>query len=191
MFTLDMWLWIPAGQADTECLDFCAAEVSCSGDVLVSPRVDADKRTEQGHMIDDKSDILAWNDDEEVRGGDTECDDEERESRSQRRRRPCLIQDSPARENERIMRRLMRSAEVGASRVRGRGVEMKLFRGASAHDERMHTFVMDCCFPSEGDQQGITVLLVKEMKTKTVGAIVVRANEVSEYLRIWTSNPQE
>ena len=107
----------PAGQADTECLDFCAGEVSCSGDVLVSPRVDADKRTKQGHMIDDKSDILAWNDDEEVRGGDTECDDEERESRSQRRQRPCLIQDSPARENERIMRRLMRSAEVGASRV--------------------------------------------------------------------------
>ena len=38
--------------------------------------------------------------------------------------------------------------------VRGRGVA--IFRIASVHDQRMH---------SPGDQQGITVLVVKEMET--------------------------
>ena len=68
-----------------------------------------------------------------------------------------------------------------AACVRGRGVAMKHFRGASAQDERMHTFVMDCCLPSQGDLQGMTVLVVKEVKTRTVGAFTVPSREVSEY----------
>ena len=41
---------------------------------------------------------------------------------------------------------------------------MKHFRGASAHDERMHTFVMDYCFPSQG-------VVVNELKARAVAHI--------------------
>ena len=50
---------------------------------------------------------------------------------------------------------------------------MKHFRNTSADEERLHTFVMDYCFSSQGSQQGITVLVIKEMKTKAVGAFMV------------------
>ena len=59
---------------------------------------------------------------------------------------------------------------------------MKHFRNISADEERLHTFVMDCCFPSQGSQQGITVLVIKEMKTKAVGAFMVPSKELSDYL---------
>ena len=58
---------------------------------------------------------------------------------------------------------------------------MKDVRNTSA-DECLHTFVMDFCFPSQGTQQGITVLVVKKMKTKAVGAFMVPSKEVIEYL---------
>ena len=51
---------------------------------------------------------------------------------------------------------------------------MNHVRGASAHDdEMMHTLAMDICFPSQGDEQGITALVVKEMTTQAVGAVMV------------------
>ena len=40
----------------------------------------------------------------------------------------------------------------------------------------MHTFVIDNCFPSRGDQPGITLLVMKEMKTKAVGTFLVTTN---------------
>ena len=59
---------------------------------------------------------------------------------------------------------------------------MKHFRNTIADEERLHTFVMDYCFPSQGSQQGITVLVIKEMKTKAVGAFMVPSKELSDYL---------
>ena len=59
---------------------------------------------------------------------------------------------------------------------------MKHLRRASAHDEGMHTLVVDYCFPSEGGQQEITVLVVKELKTNAVGAFLVPSKEVTENL---------
>ena len=57
---------------------------------------------------------------------------------------------------------------------------MKHFRSTSADDERLHTFVMDYCFPSQGTQHGITVLVVNDIKTKVVGAFMVPSKD--EYL---------
>ena len=57
-----------------------------------------------------------------------------------------------------------------------------IFRNTSADEEQLHTFVMDYCFPSQGSQQGITVLVTKEMKTKAVGAFMVPSQELSDYL---------
>ena len=59
---------------------------------------------------------------------------------------------------------------------------MKHLRNTSADEERLHTFVMDYSFPSQGSQQGITVLVNKEMKTKAVGAFMVPSKELSDYL---------
>ena len=40
----------------------------------------------------------------------------------------------------------------------------------------MHTFFMDYCFPSHGDQPGIPLLVMMEMKTKAVGTFLVATN---------------
>ena len=37
---------------------------------------------------------------------------------------------------------------------------------------------MDCCFPSQGGQPGITVLVTKETKTKAVGTFMVTSKKV-------------
>ena len=95
---------------------FCAAEVICSGDPLVSPKLEADKRTEQ-KKIDDKSEILALNKDEEVRRQEMECDNEEQAEQELEKAKTITIQDSPAREIRRSMKRLMLSTEVGVSRA--------------------------------------------------------------------------
>ena len=44
----------------------------------------------------------------------------------------------------------------------------------------MCTFEVDYCFPTQGSQQGITVLAVKEMQAKAVSAFMVASEE-----RIW------
>ena len=59
---------------------------------------------------------------------------------------------------------------------------MKHCRNTFEDEERLHTFVMDCCFPSQGCQQGIIVPVIKEMKTKAVGAFMVPSKELSDYL---------
>ena len=64
--------------------------------------------------------------------------------------------------------------------VRGRGVAMTHFRNTSADEERLHTFEMDYCFPSQGSKQGIKVLAVKEVQAKAVSAFMVPSEE-----RIW------
>ena len=55
------------------------------------------------------------------------------------------------------------------------------FRNTTADEERLHTFEMDYCFPSQGSQQGITVLVVKEMQTKAVGAFMNPSEELIGY----------
>ena len=45
----------------------------------------------------------------------------------------------------------------------------------------MHTFVMDFCFPSHGSQQGITVLVIKETKTKAISTFMVPNKGASGY----------
>ena len=78
MFILDMWLWIPTGRSkDRRVFGFCAAEVSCSSAVLVSPRLEEDTRAETWKMVDDESDILVLNENEGMRGEVMESDDEE------------------------------------------------------------------------------------------------------------------
>ena len=68
--------------------------------------------------------------------------------------------------------------------VRGRGIAMKHLRstGAWSDEGKLHTFVMDYCFPSQGKQQGNTVLVVKEIKTKAISTIMVPNNGANEYL---------
>ena len=43
--------------------------------------------------------------------------------------------------------------------MRKHGIAMKHHRstGAGSDEGKLHTFVMDCCFPFQGSQQGITV----------------------------------
>ena len=54
--------------------------------------------------------------------------------------------------------------------------------GAGSDEGKLHTFVMDCCFPSQGSQQGITVLVIKETKTKANCTFMVPNIGASEYL---------
>ena len=67
--------------------------------------------------------------------------------------------------------------------VRGRGIAMKLHRniGAGRDEGKLHTFVMDCCFPSQGSQQGFTVLVIKETKTKAISTFMVPNKGTDEY----------
>ena len=183
MFKLDVWLWIPTGQAEREeCSDF-AADVSCSGDVFVSLRLEVGKRTEQEKMINDKSDIIVCNGDQKMRGEEMECDDEEQAPQESENAKTSSDPGQPSkREREEHVATHVQYGSWCVAYVRGGGVAMKHFRSASAHDERMHTLVVDYCFPSEGGQQGITVLVVKEMKTNAVGAFMVSSKEVSEHL---------
>ena len=59
--------------------------------------------------------------------------------------------------------------------VRGRGIAMKHHRSAGAESDeiKLHTFVMDYCFPSQVSQQGITVLVTEETKTKAISTFTV------------------
>ena len=133
-------------------------------------------------MINDKSDIIVCNGDQEMRGEEMECDDEEQAPQeSEKVKTSCDPGQHSKREREEHEATRVHYRSWCVACVRGRGVAMKHLRSASAHDERMHTLVMDYCFPSEGGQQGITVLVVKEMKTNAVGAFIVPSREVSEY----------
>ena len=54
--------------------------------------------------------------------------------------------------------------------------------GAGSDEEKLHIFVVDYCFPSQGSQQGITVLVIKETKTKAITAFMVPNKGANEYL---------
>ena len=54
--------------------------------------------------------------------------------------------------------------------------------GAESDEGKLHTIVMDDCFPSQGSQQGITVLVIKETKTKAISTFMVPNKGASEYL---------
>ena len=66
------------------------------------------------------------------------------------------------------------------ARVRGRGVVMK--HDSVSDEGKLHTFVMDYCFPSQDGQQGITVLVIKETKTEAISSFMVPNKGASEYL---------
>ena len=52
---------------------------------------------------------------------------------------------------------------------------MKHHRSTGAGDDegKLHTFVTDYGFPSQGSQQGITMLVLKETKTKAISTFTV------------------
>ena len=54
--------------------------------------------------------------------------------------------------------------------------------GAGCDEGKVHTFVMDYCFPSQGSQQGITVLVIEETKIKAISTFMVLNKGASEYL---------
>ena len=55
--------------------------------------------------------------------------------------------------------------------------------GAGIDEGKLHTFVMDYyCFPSQGSQLGITVLVIKEAKTKAISTFMVPNKGVNGYL---------
>ena len=61
--------------------------------------------------------------------------------------------------------------------------------GAGRDEGKLHTFVMDYCFPSQGSQQGITVLVVKETKTKAISTLMVpKKKSANGYLVIAAVN---
>ena len=45
--------------------------------------------------------------------------------------------------------------------------------GAGSDEGKLHTSVMDYCFPLQGSQQGITVLVVKKTSTKAISTFMV------------------
>ena len=133
---------------------FCAAEASCCGDVYVRRH---ENRTRT--MNDDTSDILALHEDDDVRGEEMECDNDEQVEKESEKVKYISDPDRSARENERSSEEThaqYRSSCVGC--VSGRGVAMKHFRGACAHDETMHTFVRDMVPP-----QGVNEYPVKTL----------------------------
>ena len=59
--------------------------------------------------------------------------------------------------------------------VRGRDIAMKHHRrtDVGSGEGKLHTLVLYCCFPSRGSQEGITVVVVKETKTKAISTFMV------------------
>ena len=53
--------------------------------------------------------------------------------------------------------------------------------GTGFDEGKFHTFVMGDCFPSEGGQQVITVLFIKETKTKAIGTFMIPNKDASQY----------
>ena len=54
--------------------------------------------------------------------------------------------------------------------------------GAGSDEGKLHTFMMDHCFPSQGSQHRITVLFIKETQTKAIRTFMVPNKGASEYL---------
>ena len=142
---------------------FCEAVVNRPRDALVSPRSAAkDTEEERDSLAGDDHDILTLNGNGEALGEKMECDVEDRTEQDADRARTISDSGQPnKREREEHAGTHAQHRSWCIACVRGR-VAMKHFRCTSADDERLHTFMMDCCFPSQGTQRGITVLVVKE-----------------------------
>ena len=71
--------------------------------------------------------------------------------------------------------------------MRGRGIGMKHHRsiGPESDEGKLHTFVTDQCFPSHGSQQEITVLVVRETKTKAISTFMVTKVPVNALSKQW------
>ena len=54
--------------------------------------------------------------------------------------------------------------------------------GAGSHEGKLHTFMMDYYFPSQGSQQGNSVLVVMETKNKEISTFMVLNKGASEHL---------
>ena len=57
--------------------------------------------------------------------------------------------------------------------------------GAGSDEGKLHTLVMDCCPPSQGSQQGNTVLVIKETKTKAFSTCLVPNKGASTLSKQW------
>ena len=181
VFTLDMWIWIPTSLSKIRrVFGFCEAEVNRLHDTLVSPRSESeDTEGECVKLADDDNGIFTLNVDCGAMGQEMECDAEDQAEQNADRVRTVSDAGQPSKKKARRTRSDARAIQklVHCACVRGRGVAMKHFRNTSAHK-----FVMDYCFPSQGSQQGITVLVIKAMKTKVVGVFNVPSKEPSDYL---------
>ena len=125
---------------------FCDAEANRLHDTLVIPRSES-KGPEGEYVKLSDDDILTLNVDCGVLGEEMECEAEDQAEQHADRVRTISDPGQPSkRERE---EHEATHAEVGSLRVC-----------------EAHTFVMDYSFPSEGSQQGITVPVIKEMKTK-------------------------
>ena len=116
-------------------------------DTSVSPRSESkDTEGERVKLADDDNDILTLNVDCGALGEEMECEAEDQAEQDADKVRTISDPEQPSkRERE----------EHEATHAQYRSV--KLFRNTYADEERLRTFVMDCCFPSQGSQQGITV----------------------------------
>ena len=113
---------------------FCATEVSSCGDVFPRPSLGAERGTELG----DECDTFVLDAGEDVR---------KRRDAEQKPKRAKTVLD-PRQPNRRERKEHEAThAQCGSwcvACVRGCGTATKHFRHASAHEERMHTLVMDC-----------------------------------------------
>ena len=89
---------------------FCAAEASCSGDVLVRPMLEAQREKDLG----DEREVCALDEDVDVGEEEMECEDEELESE---RATTVAGPDSQAGENDENMMKLTRNTGVCALRA--------------------------------------------------------------------------
>ena len=104
----------------------------------------------RGEILSRDKGILTLNVDGEALEEEMECEFEECG--------PSHTQDTPAKGNVKNTSQHLSSAE--------------------ADEGRLHTFVMDYCLPSQGSQRGITVLAIKETKTKAISTLMVPKKKV-------------
>ena len=186
MFILDMWLWVPTSQSESEeCTDFCEAKVIRLHDGVVSPCSETeDTEGECDKLVVDDVDIFTLNVDGGALGEEMECELEHQAEQDADRLRSISDSGQPSRRERKEHEATDAQCRSWCiARVRGRGFAMKHLRNVveRSDEKRLHTFVLDYC-SSQGSQQGITVLVVKEMKTKAVGAFVVPSEKLNEYL---------
>ena len=140
---------------------FCEAGVDRLHDTPVSPRSESkDTEGERVKLADDDDDILTLNVDCGSFGEEMECEAEDQAEQDADKVRISDPGQPSKREREEREATHAQYRSWCIACVRGRRVAMKHFRNTFADEERLHTFVMDYCSPSQGSQQGITVLVI-------------------------------